>query len=389
MQTASLLPHVSSLALLPLTAAFAGSAALPPEPPRALIEASVQAFYPHTVGLDLAYEVRPCPDGSVEVRCKVRRQLTEPTYEFVHDPALSGRSGLVAECLRVGLLEAPEAERLARAESWELVSTRFDPRYEPKLRGVDLLREVQPAGSIFEAYGTLRAERYVDIWELSAFTPRRRQPGLTLLEAHAELAMFQTDPITTYVLGSPEWEELLASLQPVRAARAAHMEKADEALRDVLRPGHVYYFQLQFRNGRAVAARAELVGAPGGPATALELSLPQTRPATRRYEIAAELQRGRKLAGFVPIAEREAAYLQAPDESPEAVLTSTSRAGEARGALARLGEKLTLRLEPGGLVLVDRSSPSANAAYLLLRESGAATAGHPRVAHDDVAWQRH
>lgn len=389
MQTTSLLPHVSSLALLPFTAAFAGAAALSHEPPRALIEAAIQAHYPHTVGLDLAYEARPCADGSVEVRCKVRRQLTEPTFELVHESGESCTQAVVAECLRVGLLEAAEAERIRHADAWEPV-TRFDPRFEPKLRGIDLLREVQPIGTIFEVCGILRAERFVDVWEMAGFQPRRRQPGLTLLEAHAEIAMFQFEPVTTYVLGTPEWEELLASLQPVRAARVARMEKADAALREALRPGSVFHFQLQSRSGRALLARAELAGEPGGPATVVELSLPNARPTTRRYEIAPELRRGRPERGFQKFAQRFETYRNAPDESPEAELRAATGPGATRGGgLARLGDRLALRLEPGGLVLIDRSAPSANSAYLLLPDSGGAATAAARVACEDVAWQRH
>lgn len=389
------LPHLSSFLLLPL-AALGAPIAPADEPPRPLIEAAIQNYYPHTVGVELTYTVRPIPDGAVEVRCKVRRRLTEPTYEEVRelpDAAGKKRHPLLAECLRAGLLEVREADAIGKADSWVAVDVVFDPRREPQLRGLELLREVEAEGATFESYGTIRAEKFVDLWELSVFEPRRARRGKPLLELQSDISVFRERPFVTHVLGSPEWEELLASLRPVRQARVERIERSQAALSEAMRPGSVYYFQFQSRSGRAIPARAEFVGEPGGAATALELSLPNTKPAVRSYALSAPVRRISAPEDYRPDAQRVEEYRRAPDLSPEVDLkAAATRSSESRGALGRLGEQLTLRCDRGNLLLVDRSG-SAHSVFLLLREPAPgpapASAQNGQVEPGELAWARH
>lgn len=389
------LPHLSSFLLLPL-AALGAPITPADEPPRPLIEEAIQDYYPHTVGVELTYTVRPAADGAVEVRCKVRRRLTEPTYEEVGElPDTSGkkRPPLLAECLRAGLLEPREADEIGKADSWAAVTATFDPRRESQLRGIELVREVEPEGATFESYGVIRAEKFVDLWELSAFEPRRGRHGKPLLEIQADLNVFREGPFETYVLGSKEWEELLVSLKPVRAARVERFERSEAALKEAIRPGSVYYFQFQSRSGRAIPARVEFGGEPGGPATTLEFSLPNAKPSVRSYTLSAPVRRSTLPERFRPDAQRLEEYRRAPDQSPEVDLKAVAtRAADGRGALARLGDQLTLRCERGNLLLVDRSG-SAHSVFLLLREPAAgpapSSAQNGHVEAGELAWARH
>ncbi len=395
MQYRSSLTHLSTLLFLPTAI---GLAAPPPaaseEVPRPLIEAAIQACYPHTTGLELQYEVWPRKGGEWEVRCKSRRRLNEATFECADDlleqACTPPSSMIVAECVRAALLDPTDVRRLEREER----CVRFDPRFEPLLREAVLLRQVAAEGSIIECYGTLRAEKFVDQWELSAFQPRQRERGQTLLEVQAEVASLRGDcSFVTHVLGSREWEDHLAALKPARDERVERIERANADLAEATRPGLVYFFKFRPhpRRNEMMIGRAEFGGKPGGPSHRLELSLPTSRPTMSSYTVSPEMRRGDRIHSWKK-EEQQRAYQRAPQVSPEIqlqVLQGPAGAGP-RGALARLGEHLALRMEGGGLVLVDRSSTTQPVLPLTREVAGGATAernGHAEV--DAMAWTRH
>lgn len=397
MPSRSPLTHLSSLLFLPTAFSLA---AQPPveEVPRPLLEAAVQAYYPHTTGLELTYETFPQPDGRVEVRCKARRQCVEPTYEYIaelDDVHGTPRPALIVECIRAGLLDPSDADRVKRSDWISRPCERFDPRCEPLLRNVALLREVERVGSVFEAYGTIRARRFIDQWELSEFEPRRTRPGQTLLEVQAEVATFETEPFVTHVLGSREWEDYLAALKPARDERVEKIERANAALQEAVRTGSVYFlkFQPNPRREEFVPLRLEFGGEAGRPGTLLEMSLPTARPNGRAFTVALELRRGGPLPPHRTEAQARADYRRAPELRPELELSALP--GKVRGPLARLADRLALRLEQGQLVLVDRTVAPPAVRPLVRDLSGAATARrngtreHGPLSAEELAFQRY
>lgn len=181
--------------------------------PRALIERALDQALPDTKGLDLTYELEPDENGTIEVRCKFRRQRLVTTFRVAERKQADGMMDQVndSEFLRGGLVvvDPPKDARI--------VALIYDPKKEPLLTNLGLLEPVEIAGSTFEDYGRLYARKFVDRWEISPFETKSVRAGRTLEDFRGPPAdgglrqrLFGRGKARYFVLETKEWGEHLA-----------------------------------------------------------------------------------------------------------------------------------------------------------------------------------